>query len=179
MSEFVMPSLGADMESAVLMEWHVKEGDKVSKGDVIAEVETSKGVIEIEVFEEGIVEKLLVEEETECKVGTPLAIISSDANESVEVKVEEPKPEPKEEMKEQKEIEPEEEMKEQKEIEPEEEQKPNIKAEAPLKMQSSDVKVSPAARKKAEELGIDLSSITPKKRCYTTCSVGSFNSRKR
>ena len=71
MSQFVMPSLGADMESAVLMEWHVKEGDPVTKGQVIAEVETNKGVIEIEVFEDGIVEKILVAEETECAVGTP------------------------------------------------------------------------------------------------------------
>lgn len=78
MSTFVMPSLGADMESAVLMEWHVKEGDHVKKGDIIAEVETSKGVIEIEVFEEGIIEKLLVTEETECAVGSPLALIRSD-----------------------------------------------------------------------------------------------------
>jgi len=75
MSDFVMPSLGADMESAVLMEWLVKEGDHVTKGQVIAEVETSKGVIDIEVFEDGIVEKLLVKEETECAVGTPLAFI--------------------------------------------------------------------------------------------------------
>ncbi|MDH4943975.1 dihydrolipoamide acetyltransferase family protein [Sulfurimonas sp. C5] len=152
MSEFLMPSLGADMESAVLMEWHVKEGDKVSKGDVIAEVETSKGVIEIEVFEDGIVEKLLVEEETECKVGTPLAIINSDANESIEVRVEE-KSEPKSEQKE--------EVIEQKEIEPQAEQKPKIEEQS-VKIQSRDVKVSPAARKKAEELGIDLSSITPR-----------------
>lgn len=78
MSTFVMPSLGADMESAVLMEWHVKEGDHVTKGQIIAEVETSKGVIEIEVFEEGVIEKLLVAEETECAVGAPLALIRSD-----------------------------------------------------------------------------------------------------
>ena len=75
MSDFLMPSLGADMESAVLMEWLVKEGDHVTKGQVIAEVETSKGVIDIEVFEEGIIDKLLVKEETECTVGTPLAHI--------------------------------------------------------------------------------------------------------
>lgn len=152
MSEFVMPSLGADMESAVLMEWHVKEGDKVSKGDVIAEVETSKGVIEIEVFEDGTVEKLLVEEETECKVGTPLAIIGSDTNENVEVKVEEKvEPEPVKDVIEEEVPKPK-----------QEEQKPEIKEELTLKTQSTDVKVSPAARKKAEELGIDLSRVTPK-----------------
>lgn len=77
MSQFLMPSLGADMESAVLMEWMVKVGDEVKKGQVIAAVETSKSVIEIEVFEDGVVEKILVEPNTECKVGTPLAIIGS------------------------------------------------------------------------------------------------------
>lgn len=77
MSEFLMPSLGADMESAVLMEWMVEEGDEVKKGQVIAAVETSKSVIEIEVFEDGVVEKILVQPNTECKVGTPLAIIRS------------------------------------------------------------------------------------------------------
>jgi len=84
MSEFKMPSLGADMESAVLMEWKVKEGDHVTKGQVIAEVETSKGVIEIEVFETGVVEKILVEEETECAVGTPLALIASEGERTKE-----------------------------------------------------------------------------------------------
>lgn len=146
MSEFLMPSLGADMESAVLMEWHVKEGDRVSKGQVIAEVETSKGVIEIEVFEEGIVEKILVEEETECKVGTPLAIIASDAKESVEVKAE---------------SEPKEEVEQKEEVKPQEEQKLEVPKKSEIKIDSRDIKVSPAARKKAEELGVDLTKITP------------------
>lgn len=113
MSQFVMPSLGADMESAILMEWHVKEGDHVTKGQVIAEVETNKGVIEIEVFEEGIVEKILVKEETECSVGTPLAIIRTEGETP-------------------------------------------ITKEAP---QTERIKVSPAARKKAKEMGIELSSL--------------------
>lgn len=78
MSEFLMPSLGADMKSAILMQWKVKVGDRVTKGQVIAEIETSKGVIEIEVFQDGIIEKILVEPETECNVGTPLALIRSD-----------------------------------------------------------------------------------------------------
>ncbi|MCX6062349.1 MAG: dihydrolipoamide acetyltransferase family protein [Campylobacterales bacterium] len=113
MSSFVMPSLGADMESAVLMEWHVKEGDHVTKGQVIAEVETNKGVIEIEVFEEGIVEKILVNEETECTVGTPLAIIRTEGETPVT-------------------------------------------KEAPPDQR---IKASPAARKKAKELGIELASL--------------------
>jgi pyruvate dehydrogenase E2 component (dihydrolipoamide acetyltransferase) len=76
MAEFMMPSLGADMESAALVHWLVKPGDHVKRGDVIAEVETDKGVIEIEVFEEGVVDQLLVEPSPErLPVGAVLAMI--------------------------------------------------------------------------------------------------------
>jgi pyruvate dehydrogenase E2 component (dihydrolipoamide acetyltransferase) len=143
MSQFLMPSLGADMESAILMEWHVKEGDSVKKGQVIAEVETSKGVIEIEVFEDGVVEKLLVEEETECEVGKVLALIRTDEEGSTE---------PKKEIKE----------------EPLVEEKIEVKSteqETKTKKENTDkderIKISPAARKKADELGVDISEITP------------------
>ena len=57
MGIFQMPSLGADMDSATLVEWMVKPGDKVSRGDIVAAVETQKGVIEIEVFEDGWVDR--------------------------------------------------------------------------------------------------------------------------
>lgn len=142
MSQFVMPSLGADMKSAVLMEWKVREGDRVHKGDILAEVETSKGVIEIEVFEDGIVEKLLVEEETECDVGTPLALIRSEG-ESVSA-VPEPSPPPPE---------------------PPVSQTPEPPAQTPPPPEAVQsppqgrIKASPAARKKARELGIDLFSV--------------------
>lgn len=75
MSDFVMPSLGADMDSGKLVEWKVKPGDRVSKGQVIAAVETSKAVLDVEVFEDGVVEELYVDEDTEVSVGTPLARI--------------------------------------------------------------------------------------------------------
>lgn len=75
MSDFLMPSLGADMDSATLVEWLVKPGDTVKRGDVIAVVETAKGAIEIEVFESGEVDALLTEVDTEIEVGTPLARI--------------------------------------------------------------------------------------------------------
>jgi pyruvate dehydrogenase E2 component (dihydrolipoamide acetyltransferase) len=51
MIEFLMPSLGADMEDGTLIEWKKKPGDTVKRGDIIAEVETQKGLIEIEVFD--------------------------------------------------------------------------------------------------------------------------------
>lgn len=76
MSEFLMPSLGADMESGTLVEWLVKPGDRVRKGDVVAVVETSKGAIEVEIFEDGVVEALHAEADSEVPVGKPLATIS-------------------------------------------------------------------------------------------------------
>ena len=76
MTEFKMPSLGADMEAGTLREWLVKEGDVVKRGDIIAEVETQKGIIEIEVFDEGTIEKLLIKEDEKVPVGTPMAIIN-------------------------------------------------------------------------------------------------------
>ncbi len=79
MGEFRMPSLGADMEAGTLVEWLKHPGDQVHRGDVIAVVETQKGAIEIEVFEDGEVEKLLVETGTTVPVGTTLAVISGAA----------------------------------------------------------------------------------------------------
>lgn len=75
MSGFHMPSLGADMEEATLTQWLVKPGDKVKRGDVVAVVETTKGAIEIEVFEDGVVGRLQVVEGEKAPVGTLLANI--------------------------------------------------------------------------------------------------------
>jgi pyruvate dehydrogenase E2 component (dihydrolipoamide acetyltransferase) len=75
MGEFRMPTLGADMEAAILMRWRVKPGDKVERGDIMAEVETDKGLIEVEVFENGVVDQILVEPGKKLPVGTLLATI--------------------------------------------------------------------------------------------------------
>jgi pyruvate dehydrogenase E2 component (dihydrolipoamide acetyltransferase) len=75
MLEYKMPSLGADMESGFLREWHVQPGDRIRKGDIIAEVETQKGIIEIEVFEEGIIGELLVKLDEQVPVGRSMATI--------------------------------------------------------------------------------------------------------
>jgi pyruvate dehydrogenase E2 component (dihydrolipoamide acetyltransferase) len=79
MTEFLMPSLGADMDAGTLVEWLVKPGDRVNRGDIIAVVETQKGAIEIETFDTGLIERLLVDLHTKVPVGTPLAVIRSDA----------------------------------------------------------------------------------------------------
>jgi pyruvate dehydrogenase E2 component (dihydrolipoamide acetyltransferase) len=79
MGEFRMPSLGADMKMGILVEWMVKPGDHVKRGDIIAVVETNKGSIEVEVFEDGVVDQILVQPgEEEIPVGTALATIRSE-----------------------------------------------------------------------------------------------------
>src|SRR3989304_5638815 len=75
MAEFVMPTLGADMTAGTLLAWMKKPGDEVKRGEIIAEVDTDKGVIEIEVFTSGIIEQLLIQPGAEVPVGTTLAII--------------------------------------------------------------------------------------------------------
>jgi len=70
-----MPSLGADMEDGTLVEQLVAPGDPVQRGDIIAAVETQKGAIEIEVYEDGFLDKWLVPLGTKVPVGTPIAVI--------------------------------------------------------------------------------------------------------
>lgn len=75
MGDFCMPSLGADMKQGTLITWLVEPGERVEYGQVIAEIETDKGLFEIEAFETGTVSKLLVEEQQQVPVGTVLAVI--------------------------------------------------------------------------------------------------------
>ncbi|HHZ08980.1 MAG TPA: 2-oxo acid dehydrogenase subunit E2 [Rhizobiales bacterium] len=82
MSDFVMPSLGADMESGKLAQWLVKPGSTVRKGDVIAVVETHKGAFEIDVFLEGVVSELCAKEGEELPVGALLARIATAGEEA-------------------------------------------------------------------------------------------------
>ncbi len=73
MSDFCLPSFGADMEAAKVVEWNVKPGAQFKRGDIIVAVETDKGIIDIEVFEDGIIDQILVEPDTRVRVGTVLA----------------------------------------------------------------------------------------------------------
>jgi pyruvate dehydrogenase E2 component (dihydrolipoamide acetyltransferase) len=84
MAEFRMPSLGADMEAGTLVEWLKRPGDRVKRGDVVAVVETQKGAIEVDIFEDGVIERWLVEPGTTVPVGTPLAVIGSGEPAAVE-----------------------------------------------------------------------------------------------
>ncbi|MCA9689015.1 MAG: 2-oxo acid dehydrogenase subunit E2 [Myxococcales bacterium] len=80
MAEFLMPSLGADMDDGVLVEWLVKPGDVVKRGDIVAVVETQKGAIDVEIFEDGVIGALLVAEGTKVPVGAALATVLGDTD---------------------------------------------------------------------------------------------------
>lgn len=100
MGVFVMPSLGADMEAGTLVEWMVGPGDEVHRGDVVAVVETQKGAIEIEIFEDGVVDSLTAAVGQTLPVGAPLAVVlkpgetASPAASAVSAPEPEPEPAP-------------------------------------------------------------------------------------
>ena len=76
MIEFKMPALGADMDEGVLNEWLVAPGDTVSRGQIVAVVETTKAAVEIECWHDGVVAELLVPVGQTVAVGTPLAMLA-------------------------------------------------------------------------------------------------------
>ncbi len=77
--EILMPALSPTMEEGKLSKWLKKEGDKVTSGDVIAEIETDKATMEVEAVDEGTIGKILVGEGTEgVKVNTPIAVLLGD-----------------------------------------------------------------------------------------------------
>jgi len=77
--DVLMPALSPTMEEGTLAKWHVKAGDKVSSGDVIAEIETDKATMEVEAVDEGVIEAILVPEGTEgVKVNAPIARLSGE-----------------------------------------------------------------------------------------------------
>jgi pyruvate dehydrogenase E2 component (dihydrolipoamide acetyltransferase) len=116
MSEFRMPSLGADMTEGKLVLWNVKPGDTVKRGDIVAVVGTDKADIEVEVFETGIIEKLLAQPGETLPVGAPIALIRAEGETAA----------------------------------------PSIPPEVtPVER----IHASPMARKMAQELGLDLSTI--------------------
>lgn len=137
MAEFRMPSLGADMDAGTLVEWLKKPGDAVKHGDIIAVVETQKGAIEIEVFDNGTVDRLLVEPGVKVPVGTPLALIAT-AGGAPSPPVPSPPPKPV----------------------PPTVLPPPLVTPAPIPPRGEIPRVSPAARKLAAERGVALSGLT-------------------
>ena len=75
-TEILMPALSPTMEEGTLAKWHVKEGDTVSSGDIMAEIETDKATMEFEAVDEGVIGKILIAEGTEgVKVNTAIAVL--------------------------------------------------------------------------------------------------------
>lgn len=138
MTRFVMPSLGADMESGKLVEWLVKPADAIHKGDIVAVVETHKGAIDIEIFEEGTVAELCVKEGETVPVGALLAQITA-PGEVMAPAAPEPPPPPR--------------------PVPAEAPAPPVALPASVPQVSGRVKISPAARRLADSIGIDPGQI--------------------
>ena len=74
MSEFKLPSLGADMDEGTLLQWQVRPGDAVRRGQVVAVVDTSKAAVDVEIWADGTIEQLLVQPGQKVPVGTVLAL---------------------------------------------------------------------------------------------------------
>src|SRR5688572_22567454 len=91
-----MPALSPTMEEGKLAKWHVKEGDSVSSGDVIAEIETDKATMEVEAVDEGKIGKIVVPEGTEnVKVNAVIAVILQEGESGDAVAAPAPTPAPK------------------------------------------------------------------------------------
>lgn len=147
--EITMPALSPTMEEGNLAKWHVKEGDSVSAGDVIAEIETDKATMEVEAVDEGTVAKIAVEEGAQgVKVNAVIAVLIEEGEDESAVDA---TPAPKAETKEAK-------------PEPTKAETPTVAAPAP-KVAPAPAKsgervfASPLARRIAEQNGVDLKTI--------------------
>jgi pyruvate dehydrogenase E2 component (dihydrolipoamide acetyltransferase) len=148
-----MPALSPTMEEGTLAKWLVKEGDKVSSGDLLAEIETDKATMEFEAIDEGTIGKIIVAEGSQgVKVGTVIAVL---VEEGGDMSAAEPTATPKAEAAPKAEVAP----------------KPDAapaKAETtpakpdpvPQRAEGDRVKASPLARRLAGDKGIDLGSVT-------------------
>ncbi|WP_081212037.1 dihydrolipoamide acetyltransferase family protein [Salegentibacter sediminis] len=146
MTDFLMPSLGADMEAGTLVQWKKKPGDQLTPGDIIAEVETQKGLIEIEIFEAGILESYLIEEGDKVPVGSPMARLRPEGSSKKT-----PETHPIQEK-----------SQASKPLAAISEKTPSESSSSQKKTSEEipRIKISPLARSIAEKNGIDLSSIT-------------------
>ncbi len=141
--KIIMPQLTDTMETGKIVRWLKKEGDFVEENEPVVEVETDKAVMEVPSFKSGILTKILVEEGEEVPVGTEIAILETEPEKAkVEKKEEKPK-------KEQKEISKTKEKEEKKE-------EIKVQIEEVEKIELPEGTASPAAKKLAKELGIDI-----------------------
>jgi pyruvate dehydrogenase E2 component (dihydrolipoamide acetyltransferase) len=140
---FRLPSLGADMDKGTLLEWRVRPGDAVKKGDIVAVVDTTKAAIDVECWQDGTVEALLLEPGVEIPVGTAMAVLreAGETAEQVRAQVEALRAAPR--------------------AQATAPAAPALESRgAPITAEGGRVQASPAARKRAAELGIGLVGLT-------------------
>ena len=148
-TEILMPALSPTMEEGTLAKWLVKEGDTVSSGDILAEIETDKATMEFEAVDEGVVGKILIAEGTEgVKVNTPIAVLLEEGESADDIDTSAPaasSPAPSE------------------AVSQESDEAPAPKAEtAPAAPKSADgnrIFASPLARRIAAQKGLDLATL--------------------
>jgi pyruvate dehydrogenase E2 component (dihydrolipoamide acetyltransferase) len=92
MYEFALPSLGSDMDQAKFVEWNVKPGQSVKRGDIVCVVESEKGAIDVEIWTEGTIAKLLAKPDQALAVGQTIAILSLPGEDLTKVMAEESGP---------------------------------------------------------------------------------------
>lgn len=161
--DITMPALSPTMEEGKLAKWHVKEGDSVSSGDVIAEIETDKATMEVEAVDEGKIGKILVDEGTDnVKVNAVIAVLLQEGEDASAIDSAAPAPKseaPKAEA-------PKAEETKAEEPQTEAAPAPAAKAEtpkpapAPAKSVGDRVFASPLAKRLAKEAGIDIAAIS-------------------
>jgi pyruvate dehydrogenase E2 component (dihydrolipoamide acetyltransferase) len=157
MTDVLMPALSPTMEEGTLAKWHVKVGDAVKSGDVIAEIETDKATMEVEAVDEGVIEALLVAEGTEAvKVNAPIARLKVEGEKtSAKSAPAAPPPEPA--------AQPSVSTPPAKSEAPKSAPLPNKKDSAqpaPMQMRGGErIFASPLARRLAVQLGVDLGAI--------------------
>ena len=161
--DITMPALSPTMEEGKLAKWHVKEGDSVSSGDVIAEIETDKATMEVEAVDEGRIGKILVAEGTEnVKVNAVIAVLLQEGESADAMAAPKAAPAPKAE--EAKPVEaPKTDAGTVARANAETQTAPAAKAApapAPAKSEGGKVFASPLARRLAKEAGIDVSAIS-------------------
>ncbi len=152
-SEVTMPSMGADMTEGTIAKWLIAEGESVSRGDKLAEIETDKTVVEMEAYAEGLLRKIVVKEGTLVPVGTVIAYVGDADDEIPEVAVapeaEEAAPAPDV---------PAPSVSTQASA-PEQPAGPPPATPTPVAAPGGRVKASPIARKIAEEKGINIAAV--------------------
>ncbi len=154
---YLMPSLGAGMTDGTVIEWYVEPGQSVAKGDVVGLVDTDKGAIEMEIWEDAQIAEILAGPGTKVPVGDPLlALGATTAEEPAEPSPADPAPAPPEadgrEPERGAEV-------EDPETGPEAEPEPGLEPEAPGSEPQARVPSTPAARMRAAEMGLSLGDI--------------------